>query len=68
MKTATMSTPAGGNSQRSITGAGAAAVPAAAAAGERHSQQDIGQVRKHAKQVWLGVLLLHAAMHGVEVV
>ena len=66
MAMATATTPAGSTSQRSITVA--AAVAAAAAAVERYSQQDNGQVRKHAKQVWLGVLLLHAAMHGVEVV
>ena len=63
MAMATATTPAGSTSQRSITVA--AAVPAAV---ECYGQQDNGQVRKHAKQVWLGVLLLHAAMHGVEVV
>ena len=60
MTMATMSTPAGSNSQRSMTGAGAAA--------ERHSQQVTAQVRKQAKQVWLRLLFLHAAMHVMEAV
>jgi len=65
MATATASIPAGNTSQRSTTRA--AAVSAAV---ERHSRQDYGHVRKHANQAWLGVmvLLLHAAMHGVEAV
>ena len=72
MTMATMSTPAGSNSQRPITGvgagAGAAAVPAAAAAVERHRQQDNGQVRTQAKQVWLRVLILRATMQVMEAV
>ena len=66
MAMATATTPAGSTSQRAITVA--AAVPAAAAAVECYSQQDNGQVRTQAKQVWLRVLIQRAAMQVMEAV